>query len=100
MRKEFPRPSYSYQRNNNRNFNRQIVDTSTVPVDMMTGRVDQWPDQMTAGTDSISFKRTAASLALIAVSACLHAGPGVVAPRITESSAVFAAPDVMPRQKR
>lgn len=67
---------------------------------MMTGRVDQWPDQLTAASESSVLRRGAAGLAIMAVAACLHGGPGVAAPRYSESSAVIAAPDVMPRHKR
>lgn len=72
----------------------------TVQVDMMTGRIDQYPDQMTSSGDSWGLTKVAQMLALAAMATCLQGGPGVVAPRPGESSAVFAAPDVMPRNKR
>ncbi len=100
MTKQFSKRSFNTPPYKRPSANHLIEVGSTVPVDMMTGRMDYGPDQMTPGTESLDLKRAAAGLALLAVAACFQGGPGVVAPRISESPAVIQAPDFMPRPKR
>lgn len=100
MRKEFHRPYNMHQNIGQPWNNGHREDMSTMLVDMMTGRVDQWPDQVIAGSEVQAVRRTAVACAILAVATCFYGGQGIASPRVSESSAVFRAPDVMPHKRR